>query len=94
VTLASGDPQDVREGTLPLNADARVRVALLRGGTPVQQILPRLGLAYLVTDQWTLDLRSIRLVPRDGAAIYEEIQLKLTAQSDADVVIVELLQGI
>ncbi|WP_321889664.1 pirin family protein [Paraburkholderia bannensis] len=91
VTLASGDPQDVREGALPINADARVRVATLREGTTLRHALPMSGSAYLVADHGRLDVGSIRIAPRDGVAVREEAQLDLVAHGDTDVVIVEPL---
>ncbi|BCF93021.1 pirin family protein [Paraburkholderia largidicola] len=92
ITLASGDPADVSAGALPINADARVRIATLREGTPVQHVLPMPGLAYLVADHGRLDVGYVRLAPRDGVVIRDEAQLMLTARDDTDVVIVELLR--
>ncbi|MBN3852137.1 pirin family protein [Paraburkholderia sp. Ac-20340] len=92
VTLASGDPQDVRAGALPINADARVRVATLREGMTIKHMLPMRGSAYLVADHGLLDVGSVRLAPRDGVAIRDEAQLDLIAHGDTDVVIVELLE--
>jgi quercetin 2,3-dioxygenase len=91
VTLASGDPDDVRAGALPIHADARVRIATLRAGTTMQHVLPMPGSAYLVADQGRLDVGRVRLAPRDGAAVRDETCLALTACDDTDVVIVELL---
>jgi redox-sensitive bicupin YhaK (pirin superfamily) len=91
VTLASGDPADVRAGALPIQADARVRIATLREGTATQHVLPTPGSAYLVADHGRLDVGPIRLARRDGIAIRDETRLMLTARHDTDVVIVELL---
>ncbi|MXN76124.1 pirin family protein [Burkholderia sp. 4701] len=92
VTLASGDPRDVRAGALPIHADARVRIATLRAGTAMQHILPMPGSAYLVADHGRLDVGSTRLARRDGIAIRNEMRLMLRARDDTDVVIVELLR--
>jgi hypothetical protein len=91
VTLASGDPQDVREGALPINADARVRIATLREGMTIKHALPMPGSAYLVADHGRLGVGSIQLAPRDGVAVRDEAKLDLIARDDTDVVIVELL---
>ncbi|WP_456307165.1 pirin family protein, partial [Paraburkholderia bannensis] len=88
---ASGDPQDVRDGALPINADARVRVATLREGTTLKHALPMSGSAYLIADHGQLDVGTIRLAPRDGVAVRDETQLDLVAHGDTDIVIVELL---
>lgn len=92
VTLASGDPEDVHAGALPIHADARVRIATLREGTAMQHVLPMPGSAYLVADHGRLDVGPIRLTRRDGIAIRGETWLMLRAQDDTDVVIVELLR--
>lgn len=92
VTLASGDPEDVRAGALPVHADARVRIATLREGTAMEHILPVRGSAYLVADHGRLDVGPVRLARRDGIAIRDEARLMLRARDDTDVVIVELLR--
>ncbi|WP_321853419.1 pirin family protein [Burkholderia cenocepacia] len=92
VTLASGDPEDVRTGALPLHADARVRIATLREGTTMLHVLPMTGSAYLVADHGRLDIGPIRLTRRDGIAVRDEARLVLRARDDTDVVIVELLR--
>lgn len=92
VTLASGDPEDVRAGALPIHANARVRIATLREGTAIQHVLPMPGSAYLVADHGQLDVGPIRLARRDGIAIHDETRLMLRARDDTDVVIVELLR--
>ncbi|WP_109476821.1 pirin family protein [Paraburkholderia sp. C35] len=91
ITLASGDPDDVAAGALPINADARVRVATLREGTRMQYTLPMPGSAYLVADQGRLDVGHVCLSARDGVAIRDEAQFAMTARDDTGVVIVELL---
>ncbi|MBN3761453.1 pirin family protein [Burkholderia sp. Ac-20365] len=91
ITLASGDPDDMNAGALPINTDARVCIATLREGTRLQHTLPMSGSAYLVVDHGRLDVGHVRLAPRDGIAIRDEARLTLTAHDDTDVVIVELL---
>ncbi|HEM7889468.1 pirin family protein [Burkholderia cepacia] len=91
VTLASGDPEDVRAGALPIHADARVRIATLREGTAMRHVLPMPGSAYLVADHGRLDVGPVRLAQRDGIAIRDETWLMLRARDDTDVVIVERL---
>lgn len=92
VTVASGDPDDVRAGALPLHADARVRIAMLREGTTMQHGLPLPGAAYLVADHGRLDVGPIRLAQRDGIAVRDETWLALRARDDTKVVIVERLR--
>ena len=91
MTLASGDPEDVRAGALPIHADARVRIATLREGTALRHALPMPGSAYLVVDHGRLDVGPIRLARRDGVAVRDEMWLMLRARDDTDVMIVERL---
>ncbi|MEM5310191.1 pirin family protein [Paraburkholderia sp. JHI869] len=92
VTLASGDPDDVCAGALPINADVRVRIATLREGSMVHHVLPASGAAYLVADHGRLDVGQIRLAPRDGVVVSDEPHIAMVALDDTDVVIVELLR--
>ncbi|MCR4468136.1 pirin family protein [Burkholderia sp. SCN-KJ] len=91
VTLASGDPEEVRAGALPIHADARVRIATLREGMALRHALPMPGSAYLVVDHGRLDVGPIRLAQRDGVAVRDETWLMLRARDDTDVMIVERL---
>ncbi|WP_175670446.1 pirin family protein [Burkholderia ambifaria] len=92
VTLASGDPEDVRAGALPIHADARMRIATLREGTAMQHALPLSGSAYLVVEHGRVDVGHITLARRDGLTIRDETCVTLRAKDDTDVVIVELLR--
>ncbi len=91
VTLASGDPADVRAGALPIDADARVRIATLREGTTANVALEVAQAAYFVSDHGRLDIGGIRLEPRDGALVTGESEVSVTALDDTDVVVVQLL---
>lgn len=93
VTLASGDPADVRAGALPIDADARVRIATLREGASIRVALASPHAAYFVPDHGGIDLAGVRLDARDGALATDEDNLSLTALSDTDVLMVELLGG-
>ncbi|WP_243736998.1 hypothetical protein [Cupriavidus sp. L7L] len=79
-------------GALPINADARVRIATLREGTTEHHVLPTSGLPYLVADHGRLYVGHVRLAPRVGVVVSDERQLTMVARDDTDVVIVELLR--
>jgi redox-sensitive bicupin YhaK (pirin superfamily) len=86
VTLASGSPQD---GALPLRADATVSGATLKAG---QSIVHPLGVgryAYLVPSIGVVDVNGTRIQTRDGAAIRDERELRITAIEDAELVLVD-----
>ena len=93
MTLASGDPADVRAGALPIDADARVRIATLREGASIRVALASPHAADFVPDHGGIDLAGVRLDARDGALAMDEDNLSLTALSDTDVLMVELLGG-
>lgn len=93
VTLASGDPADVGAGALPIDADARVRIATLREGETTRVALASPQSAYFVTDHGSIDIGGLRLDPRDGALVTRESDVSITALGDTDVVMVELLRG-
>lgn len=91
VTLARGDPADVRAGALPIDADARVKIATLHEGVSLRVALDLPQAAYVVTDHGRIDLAGVRLEPRDGALVTGESEVLINAISDTDVVMVELL---
>lgn len=91
VTLASGDPVDVHAGALPIDADARVRIVTLREGRSIRVALDAPHAAYFVTDHGQIDIAGTRLEPRDGALVRDVSEVSITASSDTDVVMVELL---
>ncbi|EEF28188.1 conserved hypothetical protein [Ricinus communis] len=70
---------------------AHVCIATLCEGTRRQHALPMPHSAYLVTDHRRLDVGHVRLAPRDGVAIRDEVRSTLTARDDTYVVIVEML---
>ncbi|WP_322046495.1 pirin family protein [Paraburkholderia sp. J67] len=93
VTLASADPNDIGAGALPINANARVRLATLRESTRIVYPLPASTVAYLVTDHGAVNVGDVRLEAREGAVIRDESAVSLEANKDTDVLLVELTTG-
>lgn len=91
MNLASGDPADVRAGALPIDADARVRIATLREAVSMRVALDSPQAAYFVTDHGRIDIAGMRLGPGYGARVTDEFEVLVNAISDTDVVMVELL---
>lgn len=89
--LASGDPADVRDGALEINADARLRHAVMLAGEMLEHALPAGGQAYLVAATGRLDVAGVRLAARDGAAIIGEDRLSVSAVDPTSVFLLELL---
>lgn len=88
--LASGRPADTGGDALPINADAAVMAATLKAGqTLVQPIAPGRA-AYLVPATGAVTVNGVALQARDGAAIRDEREIRVTAESDAELVLVEV----
>ncbi|WP_150539875.1 pirin family protein [Actinobacillus vicugnae] len=87
VVLASGVEGD---DALPIRTNARVLGATIKAGETVEyhfEDTNRFG--YLVPAQGKVAINGVRLETRDGAAIHNETVIKVTAFSDAEVVLVD-----
>lgn len=87
VALASGRPGD--GDALPIRADARVLGATLKAGESVEYRLGRDRRGYLVSSEGEVDVDGVGLAPRDGAAIRDVEVFRVTARSDAELVLVD-----
>ena len=85
--LASGREGD--DGALPINADAAVMAATLSPGQTLVQSLAPGRVAYLVPARGSVTVNGVRLNPRDGAAIRDETELRIEAEDEAELVMVE-----
>ena len=86
--LASGDPAD---GALTINADAKVLGATLKAGESLTYGLAPGRRAYLVPAVGAVEVNGVALNARDGAGIVDEPTLTITAQDDAELVMVDSL---
>ena len=87
MTLASGIPGD--EDALPIRTDARVAGATLKAGESVVYTLDPSRHAYLVPASGEVEVNGVRVPARDGLAATGEAELRVTAISDAEVVLVD-----
>ena len=87
VTLASGIAGD--EDALPIRTDARVAGATLKAGESVVYTLDPSRHAYLVPASGEVEVNGVRVPARDGLAATGESELRVTAISDAEVVLVD-----
>ena len=87
VTLASSSPGD--GDALPLRADARVSGATLKAGESIVHTLDAGRHAYLVPSTGVVEVNGTRIETRDGAAIRDEQELRITAIEDAELVLVD-----
>ena len=84
--IASGEPG---ADALPMHADAQVFAGKLAAGTTLTQVLTPGRSAYLVPAKGAVTVNGQKLGPRDGAAITAETTLTITADEDAELVLVE-----
>jgi redox-sensitive bicupin YhaK (pirin superfamily) len=89
VALASGFADD--EGALPIRAQARVLGATLKAGETTTYSLGTGRHAYVSVAAGSIEVNGLPLNLRDGAAIVAEETLTFTAQSDAEIVLVDTL---
>ena len=87
VALASGFAGD--SDALEIGADARVSGATLAAGATIEHPLDDERDAYLVVARGTVEVNGVTLGERDGAAIASERKLRITAQGDAELLLVE-----
>jgi redox-sensitive bicupin YhaK (pirin superfamily) len=85
--LASGRDGDV--GALPINADAAVMATTLSPGQTLVQTLAPGRVAYLVPARGSVTVNGAKLNPRDGAAIRDEAEIRIIADDEAELVMVE-----
>ena len=89
VTLASGFESDQAAGALPIRQDARLLAAALRPGQVVRHALAPGRHAYLAVAQGDAMVNGVALAHRDGAAIRDEVDLTITSQTGAEIVLVD-----
>jgi hypothetical protein len=89
VTLASGFADDQQAGALPIRQDARVLAATLEKGQSVAYSLSADRYAYLALAKGDARINGIPLGPRDGAAIFDEREIRIEAGEAAEIVLVD-----
>lgn len=88
VALASGMEGD--EDALPIRTDARVLGATIKAGEVVEyRFADPSRYGYLVSAKGKVEVNGVALDSRDGAAIHGEMLIRITAQEDAELVLVD-----
>lgn len=88
--LASGRPQDAGSDALPINVDGAVLAATLKKGQTLVQPLAEGRAAYIVPAKGAVTVNGIAAAARDGIAIRDERDFAITADEDAELVMVEV----
>ncbi len=88
VVMASGMEGDL--GALPIRADARVLGATLKAGEQLEYPFAHSGrYGYLVPAKGRVVINGVTLEARDGAAIYQEEHISITALEESEVLLVD-----
>ncbi len=87
--LASGTPDE--DDALMIRADAKVMAATLPTGGTLNYSADRTRHQYLVAPVGTITVNGVTAQARDGVAITGESEIIVTANSDAEVVMVDAL---
>ncbi len=86
VTLASGFDGD---DALPIRARARVLGGTLKAGESTSYAADRTRHLYLVPATGSVEINGLRVNARDGVAIRDEAELRITALEDSELVLVD-----
>ena len=87
VAIASGQADD--KDALPIRANARVLAATLKAGESAQYTSTKARLLYLVPAAGKVEVNGVNVNARDGLAISDETQIKITALEDSELVLVD-----
>ena len=87
VTLASGDPE--AEGGLMIRADAKVMGATVKPGEAITYTPKPDRHQYLVPATGSVRVNGVALNARDGAAIRDEAEIRIEAEEEAEIVLVD-----
>jgi redox-sensitive bicupin YhaK (pirin superfamily) len=75
---------------LPLYADGAVLAGTIRAGQTVRQKLGAGRAAYLVPATGSIKVNGVAVGTRDGATVTDETDIEITAETDAQVVLVDV----
>lgn len=89
MTLASGYADDQSKGALPIRQDARVLAATLQAGQSIDYPIAAGRFAYLAVVKGKANVNGVELGPRDGAAIRDEASIRVTADTETEIVLVD-----
>lgn len=88
ITLASGLPGDT--DALPIHANARLVAATLKAGQSTEYQIAPGRKVYLVPASGQIEINGVVAAAGDGVAISDETLLKVSAQQDSEIVLVDV----
>jgi quercetin 2,3-dioxygenase len=87
IAIASGEADD--KDALPIRANARVLAVTLKAGESAHYTPTTARRLYLVPAAGKIDVNGVNVNARDGLAISDERELKITALEDSELVLVD-----
>ncbi|HLW05721.1 MAG TPA: pirin family protein [Azoarcus sp.] len=92
VTLASGHADDLvgDEGPLRIRADARLVAATLKPGQSAEYHIAPGRKVYLVPASGQIEINGVVANAGDGVAVRDELELRVTAQQESEIVMVDV----
>ena len=88
ITLASGLPGE--SDALPIRANARLVAATLKAGQSTEYHIAPGRKVYLVPASGEIEINGVVAAAGDGVAISDETLLKVSAQQDSEIVLVDV----
>ena len=81
---------DGRDGSLSIHQDANIYLSKLKNGNSISHNIPEGHYAWLQVLRGSVTLNGQALGTSDGAAISDETELNITANSDAEIMLFDL----
>lgn len=91
LTVLADGRADADANALPLYADGAVMVGTVAAGQIVRQALAPGRAAYLVPATGEITVNGIKVGTRDGVTITDETEIVIAAESDAEIVLVDVV---
>jgi len=86
--LVSGRAEDADKGALFINQDATISGGRLKAGTEIQQTIK--GMGYLLASVGSFSVNGITLKQGDGAEVIDDKILTLKAETDAEILVIDV----
>jgi redox-sensitive bicupin YhaK (pirin superfamily) len=91
LTVLADGRADADGTALPLYADGAVLAGTIRAGQTMRQTLGAGRAAYLVAATGSLTVNGIKVGTRDGVTVTEEAEILMSADEDAEIVMVDVV---
>ena len=83
--------RDAEDGSLLIHTDARIYLSQISAGNEIEHELPEGRYGWLQVLRGSVSVNRVELATSDGAAISEETSLKIRANTDAEIMLFDLV---